>query len=101
MNMQIELSLNDNIKNIQLEIEPLKIDSSNNYNIQLKNLTPYDFIIQECQVKDQNGYLQVLNSPKEVEGNGTQDINILISIPKSANSPLKGNVSIKGYFIIK
>jgi hypothetical protein len=52
-------------------------------------------------ITDPAGYVAILNKPESIEGRSSKDINIQIIVPKDATIPLKGKISIKGYFIIK
>ena len=101
MTMEINLDSEKIEGNIVFDTEQLRAGTEKEFEIKINNTTPFEFIVENCTVVDDIGYIKTLSYPESILGKKSNLIKLLVTIPKTANVPLKGKVMLNGYFIIK
>ena len=99
--MEINLDSERIEGSIEFATEKLRAGTEKEFQIKINNTTPFEFIIETCVITDTAGYVKTMSYPESIQDRASEIINLLVTIPKTANVPLKGNILLKGYFIIK
>jgi hypothetical protein len=99
--MEINLDSETIEGSVVFDTQEIRAGTEKEFEIKINNPEPWEFIVENCFLADAMGYIKTISYPESIMGRSSESIKLLVTIPKTANNPLKGNLSLKGYFIIK